>query len=156
MSLSPYVRKEIDGIFEANTEYPKNAALAACWILANYKGINIKAFNVTESSSLCDYNVIASAQNIMQARTMIEEISANLKRKNCEVISVEGMEEGEWILCDLGDIIVHVFQEVSREIFNLDELWMQYPQLEIPQEYYFGNADNMATEAKEDSTDNYF
>jgi ribosome-associated protein len=154
MSANPFVKKEIDKLFNENTESPKNYALACAWIIANFKGVNLKIFDVNESSSLCDYNIIASAQNPTQARTMIEEIQNNLKRHGASVLSVEGLQDGEWILCDLGDVIVHIFQEVARDIFDLDDLWSNYPQIQIPQEYYF-NASN-SDSSDEDSTENYF
>ena len=85
---------------------------------------------------------------------MVDEIQYNLKQHGAKVLSLEGVTDGEWILLDCGDVIVHVFQELSRDIFDLDELWSSYPQVEIPQEYYFEHPETQAP--KSDSTDNYF
>lgn len=152
---NPFVEKEVTKIIqEQNIEYPKNMAMACAWIIANFKGINIKIFDVANTSSLCDYNIIASAQNTTQAKAMVDEILVNLKKNGMELISLEGLSDGEWILLDMGDIIVHIFQELSREIFDLDKLWLGAPQVEIPQEYYFQNSEVMAKE--EDSSGSYF
>jgi ribosome-associated protein len=48
---------------------------------------------------------------------------------------MEGVEQGRWIVIDYGDIIVHVFQEEVRDLYNLDELWGRAPQLAIPKEF---------------------
>lgn len=155
---NPYVEKEVKKIVEElSSEYPKNIALAAAWIIANFKGINIKIFDVKESSSLCDYNIIASMQNTTQARAVIDELSANLKKNGNNIISVEGLTDAEWILLDAGDIIIHLFQETARDIFDLDNLWGVFPQVEIPSEYYFSSPEIEQPVAKqEDPTDNYF
>ena len=132
------VKTEIDKLVaEYGEGKSKTNALACAWIIANYKGINIKAFDVSKTSSLCDYNIMATATNTTQAQTMIDEIKENLKRHGSVVVSLEGMDSGEWILLDLGDVIVHIFQDFSRDVFNLDELWKDQEQLDIPQEFYF-------------------
>jgi ribosome-associated protein len=155
---NPYVEKEVKKIVEElSGEYPKNIALAAAWIIANFKGINIKIFDVKESSSLCDYNIIASMQNTTQARAVIDELSANLKKNGNNIISIEGLTDAEWILLDAGDIIIHLFQETARDIFDLDNLWGAFPQIEIPSDYYFSSPEIEQPVAKqEDPTDNYF
>ena len=152
-----YVEKEVKKIIsDLNGEYPKNFALAAAWILANFKGVNIKIFDVNESSSLCDYNIIASMQNTTQARAAIEELSGNFRKNDANIISVEGLSDAEWILIDAGDVIVHLFQETARDIFDLDHLWGEFPQVEIPQDYYFSSPEMTKVTTPEDPTDNYF
>lgn len=152
---NPYIEKQITKIInEDGIEFPKNIALASAWIIANFKGVNIKIFDVQGSSSLCDYNIIASAQNVTQARSMVDELSPNLKKNGQEILSVEGLTDAEWILVDAGDVIIHLFQETARDIFDLDTLWQGYPQVQIPEEYYFSNPSQEVK--KEDSNTNYF
>lgn len=150
-----FVAKEVNKIFNQKDEHTKKMALAAAWIIANYKGVNIKIYDVGDSSSLCDYNIIATAQNTMQAKTMIDEIQNNFREHDGKILSLEGVADGEWMLLDAGDVIIHIFQELPRDIFDLDELWGAYPQVEIPQEYYFEHPET-AQEPKSDPTDNYF
>lgn len=153
---NPYIAKEITKIIEEKkANYPDNIALSSAWILAHFKGVNIKIFNAKETSSLCDYNVIASAENTTQARAMVDEIVSNLKEHGVDVISLEGMGDAEWVLLDLGDIIIHIFQEVSRDVYDLDSLWHSQDQLAIPQEYYFGTTETVTEEPKDPAL-NYF
>ena len=134
--LDPFIEKEITKVIEGNkSEFPKNIALACAWVIANFKGINIKIFDVKDSSSLCDYNIIASAQNTTQARSIVDVLAPALKANDQEIISLEGVHEAEWILVDAGDVIVHLFLETSRDVFDLDNLWKNYDQVQIPEEY---------------------
>lgn len=153
-----FVAKEVNKIFEQKSEQEddntKKMALAAAWIIANFKGLNIKIFDARETSSLCDYNVIATAENETQAKTMIDEIQRNFRSHGGKILSLEGVSDGSWMLLDAADVIVHIFQETAREIFDLDKLWNGYPQLEIPQEYYFGHSEEQPK--KSDPSDNYF
>ncbi len=149
-----YIASEVKKVIET-AEYPKNISLACAWIIAHFKGLNIKIFDVTETSSLCDYNIIASAENTTQARAMVDEIVKNLKEQNLEVVSLEGMGDADWVLIDMGDVIIHIFQEISRDIFDLDSLWEGHEQIQIPQEYYFGEAPE-SNQKDKSSTSNYF
>jgi ribosome-associated protein len=152
---NPFIEKEVTKIIASKEfEFPTNVAMAASCILANLKALNLKVFDARESSSLCDFNVLASATNTTQAKALVDELLVNLKNHGLTVLSMEGLTDGEWILVDFGDIIIHIFQETSREIFDLDSLWIGQPQLKIPEEYYYGVS---ATEAKiPDTTENYF
>ncbi len=149
----PYIQQEVKKIFNSK-EFPQSAALSAAWIVAHFKGVNIKIYDTKDKSSLCDYNLIASAENTTQARAMVDEITYCLKQNDMELTSVEGLDDAEWILVDLGDIIVHIFQETAREVFDLDQLWGECPQVEIPQEYYFGSSE--VVKEKKDHSENYF
>ena len=151
---NPYVDREIKKVLES-AEFPKNMALASAWIIAHFKGVNIKIFDVSDTSSLCDYNIIASTENTTQAKAIIDEIQAQMKRNlGTKINSVEGVTDGEWILVDMLDCIVHIFQETSRDIFDLESLWQDSPQVQIPNEYYFGATEEI--KEKTDPTENYF
>tara|TARA_B100001971_G_C18267904_1_gene595857 strand:+ start:8015 stop:8473 length:459 start_codon:yes stop_codon:yes gene_type:complete len=148
-----FVKKEVSKIFKSEKDLSKAQALASAWIIANYKGINIKAFDVHATSSLCDFNLIATAINTTQAKTMADEIQYNIKQNGGSVLSVEGLSDCEWVLIDTGDVIVHIFQEISRDVFDLDSLWKEFDQLEIPSEYYFSHPEMGDSD---ESTQNYF
>ena len=151
-----FITKQVSKIVEEHkSEFPRNIALASCWIIANFKGINIKIFDVQGSSSLCDYNIIASAQNTTQARAIVDMLTPALKENEQEILSIEGMNEADWILVDVGDVIIHIFLETSRDIFDLDTLWKSFPQIQIPEEYYFSTPE-AASSAPSDPTSNYF
>lgn len=149
-----YVTKEISQIVkDTSLEYPLNMAMASAWILGNLKALNLKILDVSTQSSLADYFIIGSATNPVQAAAMAEEITYQLKQHGMQTKSVEGKNGEDWLLVDLGDILVHIFQDNSREIYNLDAVWDKAEIIDIPESYYFSTPEN-ETEV-EDSKD-YF
>ena len=140
--MSDYIDKEVKKIMEADGyPYPLNAAMATSWIMGNFKGINLKVLDVSEKSSLSDYFVIPSAVNIIQATSITSEIKRCFKNYDIKLISEEASEASGWILLDLGEVIVHVFLEGSRELYDIEGLWHEAKSIDIPQEYYFSSVE---------------
>jgi len=147
MAQNEYVANEVKKIIDTpDYEFPKNHALASAWILANFKGDNLKIFNMKKTSSLCDFSVIGTAQNSTQARAMADEVAVNLKQNGANILSFEGYESADWILIDTGDIIVHVFNGPARDIYDLDMVFVKNEQVQIPQDYYFSRPTTVSTE----------
>ena len=149
-----YIAKEVAKIVgNKQLAFPLNMALASAWILANFKGINLKIIDMQKTSSLADYHILSSTENPTTARAMAESLRFHLKRHDLPVCSTEGVEQAQWILLDCGDIIIHIFQEATRDVFDLDELWQQHLTVPIPQDYYFANPEVVTEQA---SGDEYF
>lgn len=147
-----FISKEVSKIIESGEyEYPLNLAMAGAWICGNFKGHNLKVLKVAGMSSLADYFVLASATNVTQGKAMAETILVELKKHGAKSISKEGLPQTDWMLLDLGDIIVHIFQDISRDVYDLDGLWRDAPSIEIPQEYYYSSDEaETANSTKED------
>jgi ribosome-associated protein len=142
-----YVQTEVKKVISnPGFEFPLNHAMASAWIVANFKGDNLKIFDLKKSSSLFDYSVLATAQNPTQARAMADEISANLKQNGANIVSYEGYESADWILLDTGDIIVHIFTGPARDVYDLDLILAKNPQVKIPEEFYFGKPTTVSNE----------
>jgi ribosome-associated protein len=147
MAINEYVQNEVTKVITNESfEFPLNHAMAAAWIFANFKGDNLKIFDMRNSSALCDYTVLATAQNSTQARAMVDEISDNLKLQGANIVSYEGYESAEWILLDTGDIIVHVFNGPARDIYDLDTIFAKNAHVTIPEEFYFGKPTTISAE----------
>lgn len=147
MAANEYIQSEVKKVISnSEFEFPLNHAMAAAWILANFKGDNLKVLDMRKSTSLCDYCVLTTAQNATQARAMIDEVSVNLKGQGATIVSYEGYESADWILLDTGDIIIHVFNGPAREVYDLDLIYAKNPQVKIPEEFYFGKPTEVATE----------
>jgi ribosome-associated protein len=147
MAINEYVQSEVKKVISTpGFEFPLNHAMASAWIIANFKGDNLKIFDLRKSSSLCDYSILATAQNATQARAMVDEISANLKVNGANILSYEGYESADWILLDTGDIIVHVFTGPSRDVYDLDMILAKNPQVKIPEDFYFGKPTTVSNE----------
>lgn len=147
MAQNEYVQGEVKKVIDnATFEFPLNHAMASAWILANYKGDNLKIFDMKKSTSLCDYAVVATAQNATQARAMIDEVSSRLKENGAKILSYEGYDSADWILLDTGDVMVHVFTAHNRDIYDLDMVYAKNSQVKIPEEFYFGKPTEVSRE----------
>jgi ribosome-associated protein len=147
MAINEYVQNEVNKIISNTSfEFPLNHAMASAWIVANFKGDNLKIFDLRKSSALCDYSILATAQNATQARAMVDEISGNLKNHGASIVSYEGYESADWILLDTGDIIVHIFNGPARDVYDLDMVLVKNAQVKIPEEFYFGKPTSTSTE----------
>jgi ribosome-associated protein len=132
-----YIEEEVKKIIaEYQDDYPKNIALACAWILGNFKGENLKIIALEGKSSLADYFILGSATSSTQASSMATAISKQLQNNKIKCLSHEGQKDAEWTLLDFGDVLVHIFLDTTREIFDLDTLWKDCSQLEIPTSYY--------------------
>ena len=145
MAQNEYVQSEVKKVM-GNFEFPLNHAMASAWILANFKGDNLKIFDMKKSTSLCEFAVMATAQNATQARAMVDEISGRLKENGANVLSYEGYEGADWILLDTGDIMIHVFNGHARDVHDLDLVYAKNPQVKIPEEFYFGKPTEVSKE----------
>lgn len=152
-----YVTKEVEEIYkDKNFKEPLNLAMAAAWIMGNFKGLNLKILDLKESSSIADYFVIGSASNPTQAAAMAEEISLQMRNLGIEALSREGLKHNtDWILLDYADVIIHVFHEPARSVYDLDQLYKNANIVEIPESYYFSTPES-ARKGSNDDGRNYF
>jgi ribosome-associated protein len=142
-----YIQNEVKKVItNTSFEFPLNHAMATAWVIANFKGDNLKIFDMKKSSALVDYAVLATAQNVTQARAMVDEISFNLKAQGAHIVSYEGYETADWILLDTGDIMVHVFNGPARDVYDLDMIYAKNPQVKIPEDFYFGKPTTVSSE----------
>lgn len=91
--------------------------------LEDVKGQDIKVFNTTTLTDLFDRVILVSGTSNRQTRALASHVREAVKAAGGDVISVEGEETGEWVLVDLGDIVVHVMQPAIRGYYNLEEIW---------------------------------
>lgn len=95
--------------------------------LEDIKGRDIEVLNTTKLTSLFDSIVIASGDSNRQVRSLARSVHDKVAEAGGEILSMEGEGNGEWVLVDLGDIVVHVMQPAIRTHYNLEELWSVRP-----------------------------
>lgn len=86
---------------------------------------NTVVLNVREISTLADYFIITSADSNRQVGAIADEILEKAKENDLEIRRIEGQRAAEWILIDLGNIVINVFQSDQRKYYNLEKLWSQ-------------------------------
>ncbi len=91
--------------------------------LEDVKAHDIKVFDTTKLTGLFDRVIIVSATSNRQSRALAASVRDKVRDHGGHVISVEGEDTGEWVLVDLGDIVVHIMQPAVRAYYNLEELW---------------------------------
>jgi ribosome-associated protein len=91
--------------------------------LEDIKGKDIEVIDTSNFNALFDRLVIASGDSNRQTRALARHVQEKAREAGAHVISVEGEETGEWVLVDLGDLVVHVMQPAVRAYYNLEELW---------------------------------
>ena len=95
--------------------------------LEDIKGEDIEVLNTSKLTSLFDRIVVATGTSNRQVKSLARSVHDKVKEAGGEVVGVEGEESGEWVLVDLGDIVVHVMQPAVRAHYNLEELWTAKP-----------------------------
>jgi ribosome-associated protein len=103
----------------------RKKAKAVVAALEDIKARDIAAFDVTHLTSLFDRVIIATADSARQTKALAASVQEKTKALGERVFGVEGEASGEWVLLDLGDIVVHIMQPTVREYYNLEELWGQ-------------------------------
>ncbi|HKO86946.1 MAG TPA: ribosome silencing factor [Burkholderiales bacterium] len=93
--------------------------------LENIKAKDIVVFNVSHLSSLFDRVVIASADSSRQTKALARSLQDRMAEIGESIVGIEGEGTGEWVLVDIGDIVVHIMQPAIRSHYNLEELWDQ-------------------------------
>ncbi len=76
-----------------------------------------------------DYWLICSGSSTIQTKAVAEEILKKMEEQEFRPLHLEGMEEGEWILIDYGDLMIHIFREEERLFYQLERLWHKAPLL---------------------------
>lgn len=93
--------------------------------LDEIKARDIEVLDVTKITTLFDRMIIASGDSTRQTKAIANNVSEKVKAAGGAVYGVEGEQTGEWILVDLGDVLVHVMQSAVRAHYNLEELWAE-------------------------------
>jgi ribosome-associated protein len=91
------------------------------------KALDIEVIDLTDQSALADYMVVASGTSSRQVVAMAEKLEERLKARGHRYFHTEGTTEGNWVVCDAGDIIVHLFRPEVRAFYNIEEMWRMAP-----------------------------
>ena len=95
--------------------------------LEDIKAKDIEIIDTRKLTSLFDKIIIASADSTRQCKALARNVHDKVKEAGGDVLSVEGEDVGEWVLVDLGDIVVHVMQPNIRSHYDLESLWKTTP-----------------------------
>jgi ribosome-associated protein len=91
--------------------------------LEDVKGHDILVFNTARLPSMFERVVIASGDSNRQVKALADRVQERVRELGGRVYGVEGERGGEWVLVDLGDVVVHIMHPTVRDFYNLEELW---------------------------------
>lgn len=101
-----------------------NAILSiATEALEEVKGLDLVTLHVADRTSVTDYMLIASGTSERHVRALAGNVVQHAKRAGVTPLGIEGERGGEWVLVDLGDVIVHVMLPSARDFYQLEKLW---------------------------------
>jgi ribosome-associated protein len=91
--------------------------------LEDVKGHDIIVFNTARMPSMFERVVIASGDSTRQVKALSDRVQERVREAGARVYGVEGEASGEWVLVDLGDVVVHIMHPTVRSFYNLEEVW---------------------------------
>ena len=91
--------------------------------LDDLKAVDVRVLDVREKTNVTDVMVIATGTSARHAKSLADNVVAKSKESGVPPMGIEGEDVGEWVLVDLGDVVVHVMQAEVRELYQLEKLW---------------------------------
>ena len=95
--------------------------------LEDVKGQDILTLDVAKLTSITDYMILVSGTSNRHVKALVDEVVEVAKSTGNPPLGVEGRENYEWVLLDVGDVIVHVMQKEARAFYELERLWSELP-----------------------------
>jgi ribosome-associated protein len=111
-------------------EHSRQLALLAARVIDENRGRNVVVLDMRQLTPVFDYFVVGSGSSVRQLHAISDEIEATVKRElGDRKLGLEGYTEGGWVLIDYGDVVVHLFDDKSREYYGLEDLWSDAKQV---------------------------
>lgn len=92
--------------------------------------LDLVLLDIGRHSSFADYFIICSGKSSRQVQGIADNVEAGLRDRGLKPLGVEGRQEGHWVLMDYGDIILHIFYEPVRYLYDLESLWSDASRLD--------------------------
>lgn len=120
-AANPVGGRDISGL---NSEQVTTLAVEA---LEELKGVDVTVIDILGKSSIADAMLVATGTSQRHVRSLAENVRLAAKGAGHPPLGVEGDDRSDWVLVDLGDVIVHVMTEEKREFYSLEKLWSVGP-----------------------------
>lgn len=144
---SPRVRSRSDKALAESREH----AIICAKIADEFRGQDVVVLDLTEVTPIVDFFVIATGSTRRQMHAIAEEVDRILSARGSSRVGLEGYRESSWILQDYGDVVLHVFTEEMRKLYDLERLWADAPRIEWQPEPAADEQPVEPTEANETS-----
>jgi ribosome-associated protein len=118
--------------------------------IVEFKGLEPVILEVKGLCSFADYFIVCSGGSRRHVLALAQHLEEALGQAGAKPLGVEGMEEGQWVLMDYNDMVIHIFSQPLREFYNLEGLWAEAPQRSVNHAAYASSASHPALETVPD------
>jgi ribosome-associated protein len=99
--------------------------------IVDHKGLEPVILEVKGLCSFADYFIVCSGGSRRHVLALAQHLDEVLSKAGARPLGVEGLEEGQWVLMDFNDVVIHIFSQPLREFYNLEGLWAEAPQTPV-------------------------
>ena len=99
------------------------------------KAYDLVVLDVELLTTVSSYFIICTGKSDIQVRTICRAVEDGLRRDGHRPLALEGVNNGQWVLMDYGDVVIHVFFETVRALYNLEDLWTKAARCRLPEPY---------------------
>lgn len=108
-----------------------NKALLCLRIVKERKAINPVLMEVGALTSITDYFLVTSGNSTRQVQAISRHLNARMREEGFKAYGIEGEQEGNWVLLDYGDVVIHVFFDPVRAFYDLEGFWMEASRIDL-------------------------
>jgi ribosome-associated protein len=128
------VPSEEKGIWSIASDAARLTATAVAVAALDKKAMGVEILDVAGKVDYADFLVVMTGRSDRHAQAIAQGIEEELKKKGVRATAVEGLPHGTWVLMDFGDVVVHVFQNDTRQLYDIEGLWLDAARLPVPAE----------------------
>lgn len=129
---SPQSRPDTSASWSVATESARETAASIASAAIDKKAERVQILDVAGKVDYADFLVIMTGRSDRHAQALAQGIEEELKKKGIRPVAVEGLPQGSWVLMDFGEVVVHVFQDEARQLYDIEGLWLDAHRLPAP------------------------
>jgi ribosome-associated protein len=122
------------GGWSVATESARQTATAIAMAALDKKAVALEILDVAGKVDYADFLVVMTGRSDRHTQALAQGIEEALKKKGVRPVALEGLHHGAWVLMDFGDVVVHVFQDEARQLYDIEGLWLDARRLPVPAE----------------------
>lgn len=123
---------DANGAWSVASDSSRSTAAAIAAAAIDKKAVAVEILDVAGKVDYADFLVIMTGRSDRHAQALAQGIEEALRQQSRRPVAVEGLPNGTWVLMDFGDVVVHVFQEEARQLYDIEGLWLDARRLPVP------------------------